>query len=917
MKSRLISILLIVMLLASSLTSCGVLPYPFTSDDENATVTFKFYVDGVYQTTQTVVQKDYDKTEIYQPEEKEGYRFIGWFTDETCEIPYYPSEHNDKKTIVLYGKYIPISTGNEGCDHFWILGYCRICEATCTHTWDHAVCQICDMPCDHGNTKLGDTCKTCGKNLKSNSIVITVISPDESDDTTSKVEFPTSMYLDEIFAHCMTFFGYKYRHSVFDIKIDGEPVTDGSVLIDKDCTLEVTIKKDVITVNTTIIEANGSTSYQVIHLPKTGITLERLGLLAFPQSGGFDKLKASTDIEIDGKKITDGSYLINQNCHLTFTVKSTPTDPKPSDISVRIVIESTGEVYEERFSKHEVDGETLSQLIRTISGLDLDEMLASGVVTLNGSYIYSDGVYSYNEENEIVYTELKDGQIQINFSAIGDMGDSDMNESAVITVNAGITYEEVVSEMLGLTWEEYEAGYFSTQSDNYTAIYRDTVLNKSIDIWAIKYRNHDKTEKVQLVIELNFDGIEKTRLELDYGTSLSEALKQIGLDLNVLLADEEVFLSFNVRPLVTDVKIKYNSHILGWRTCDEHEWRDRQCVKCGAICYNVYYDNADCSICGCYHPTERELIGITFQWVTASGDFKENSDVRILEGQTLEEVILKVDGRDLEEILSNNTVYMNDEEIVYFDCIVEKGAVIRIATDHCDHDWKDGHCRKCLRYCEHSFFEKSCTICDVEKQDPGVPVYVYLEVNNATVTEFEIEFGTALEDVIRMAGYDSLESMLENGELKVYGHPVQVGDDLHLYGDERIYYMENKPVCSNHKWSNGVCTLCQTYCDYIYFDDGDCPICDSYHPQKSTNGKKISVKFYVYDESGKMIESNHKVEMPYGSHLKEAMGYVGWDDLDILLKEGRLTVNSVEVKAGDDVILYGGEKVEYFRGSPS
>ena len=127
---KLISLLLAVIMLTTALASCDILPFPLPgSVSEDKEITVEFVVDGISVKTETYNTKDLTPDALYTPDEREGYRFIGWFSDASCEMPADLSDivTNKSNTVIkLYGKYLPIGGGVAGCNHFWILGYCRL-----------------------------------------------------------------------------------------------------------------------------------------------------------------------------------------------------------------------------------------------------------------------------------------------------------------------------------------------------------------------------------------------------------------------------------------------------------------------------------------------------------------------------------------------------------------------------------------------------------------------------------------------------------------------------------------------------------------------------------------------------------------------------------------------------------------------
>ena len=944
MKSiRLVSLLMAMLMLILSFASCNMIPW--LDNNKNITVSIEYYIDGNLVKTETINTKQIAETERYSPEDREGYRFIGWFTDSTCEIPYTTADLTDSggKTIKLYGKYLPIGGGTAGCNHFWILGYCRICEAVCEHNWKYAVCTICDTPCNHGETEIGKTCKTCGKELKQNKITITIGAPDEQEESSyDTVDFDTAMYIDEILAHCMTYWGYKFRNDIFDIWVDNELVTDGSTLISKDCTVLATLKKDVIRVNVTMIDRQGDRGEQTLYLPKEGITLEKLGLIVFPQSGGFDKLLQEVTISIDENKITYGSYHINKPCNISFT-----ENPKedPDMFTFTLVMAKTGEIYKGQFSSYETKGSTLSQLIARISHLDFYDLLLNGYITVNGLPVYNDMPIS-NQDTEVIFTELDEGQIRVNFSALGDMGQSEINEKTSIITDTGSTYEEVVQKMLGLSWEEYEDKYFSTQTGDRVAIHRNTVLNESISITAIIYRNHERTDKVYLSVELQFDGIEKTRLELDYGTPISQALEMIGVDFEALLGQDDVFFSFNVRPLVSDVKIKYDSHIIGWKSCDMHEWVQRQCAKCGAVCNYEYYESISCPVCSYYHPTAKEdtIMVYTLLYLHGGTYYVDNG---ITLGEFLDNLRLTDTGRKMVE---KGFVHLNFKPITDMSIILSNGDKITCDFSVCGHtDDVDEFCTICIDLCEHEWENRGCTLCGFqcfkEYESGDCPVcgsyhpaenpdddnknfihfYTFDEHGQMidSGVRIDIKGGESFRRIFEGRFGDALYDMMEHGYFRVNGTLVteENMDEIQLSNGIKVEYYhgeycdhqwDENGMCMqcgrecNHTWIDGGCRVCGRSCEHVW-ENNVCTICGA------TSVIPKTLTFTYYENISGTIKTLENQTIQNGSTISDLMKQLGlsWE----LIERGEIYINGIQIDA-DHVLTHNSGlhfKVEFIR----
>ena len=155
-------------------------------------------------------------------------------------------------------------------------------------------------------------------------IKITIGAPDEQEESTyASIDFDTPVYLDELLAHCMTYWGYMLRYDIFDISINGNVTDNGATLISEDATVIAKLKENIIRVHATLTNTDGRQEDQIFYLPESGITLERLGLIIFPQSGGFDKLLSQAEIVLNGRKITsnDAKYKIAADCNIDIRMK--------------------------------------------------------------------------------------------------------------------------------------------------------------------------------------------------------------------------------------------------------------------------------------------------------------------------------------------------------------------------------------------------------------------------------------------------------------------------------------------------------------------------------------------------------------------------------------------------------------------
>ena len=846
---KLLTILLTLVMIISTLASCNMLSLFLNNED--VTVTIEYYIDGKLVSTETLTATQIAETERYTPEEKSGYRFIGWFIDETCEIPYSTTDLIDpeNKAVKLYGKYLPIGTGTTGCDHFWIMGYCRLCEAICAHSWKCAVCTICDTPCDHGATEIGNTCKTCGKQLDKNKITITIGAPDEQEESDyATVEFDTAMYIDEILAHCMTYWGYKFRNDIFDIWVDNELVTDGSTLISKDCTVLATLKKDVIRVNVTMIDRQGDRGEQTLYLPKEGITLEKLGLIVFPQSGGFDKLLSEVDITVDGQKITDGSYVVNKNCSMTFTAKKgTGGNLEEKEITLSLEIVDTGSHFQGSFPV----GIKLSLAIDELCGRVLERMLANGQVYLNGERIYEN--VELTSDAEVRYIELEEGRIIVNFHGSSDLGKGE-SVSKTTEVNAGMTFEEIVYELFEMSWEEYEDRFYNTRitgNGDYTTwipVYKDTVISNSVYIDAIGYYPHEKTDEVKLSIDIT--GIFEGEVTVPYDTLLSEAFELFDppLDFDTCLEEWDMFI--NVYALVSDSKLKYNSFIYGSKPCTKHEWKDQICSNCGITC-NYNYSSGDCPVCGAYHPSEeQETVQINLYSFDKDGQMIGEETIEILNGSSFKAVFEKLLGDDLDKMMNNGTFLVNgtiiteanaDEVRLYHDIKVEyyegKSCEHNWSEDglctecgrECDHRWINGGCTVCGKPCDHVWENNACIICGATTAIPTTLTFTYYE-NICGVTKTlenqTIQNGATISDLMKQLGLPW--ELIERGE--IYINEIQVDGDHVLTHNSglhfKIEFIRTQKECQ-HSFDKGVCIYCYYVCPHR--DDGSgsniCIIC--------------------------------------------------------------------------------------------
>ena len=547
--------------------------------------------------------------------------------------------------------------GSPGCDHFWLMGYCRLCEAVCSHEWKNARCTVCDMCCLH-STVSEDKCETCGKQMKAARYSVTVVYPiSDGANTESTLSYFKAMYLDEILSYELAYIPYTYRYELYDITLNGEKINDCSILITTDSTVELTYRQDAVRVNLTLITLENRESTEVIYLPKNGISLEKIALIVSPTSDSFSKVLNKYNIKIDGQPISDGGYVINKDCSVQLTERA------DSDyITVKFCLQTSNMTIESDFKKGIKLSDALSSLI---FGYRLDDMLMKGELFLNGERIFSD--VELNGYAEIDFYENTDGYINVNFRSHPDLGIGTATTTGV-KVKAGSTYEEIVYEMFGYTWEEYENAFYNTRTDNgaYTewqSISKDTVISKPINVAAIQYHSHEEGASVKLT--LNITDIYQGEVTVPYGTPLSVAFGAFdpALDFDVCLEEWDMFI--NTIHLVGDAKLKYNSFIYGEKRCTEHEWEDRTCTKCGILC-NFEYNAGNCPVCGSVHPTftiDKTALKIEIYCFDANGTPTANYSAEIESGKELYESINLAFGLDPTDMDENGYFVIDGERL--------------------------------------------------------------------------------------------------------------------------------------------------------------------------------------------------------------------------------------------------------------
>lgn len=819
---RLISFLITLIILSTSLASCGLFPFG-VSEDDNAVVTLNFHIDGEWVKTQTLTVGEIKEGKMYIPEEDADYRFVGWFIDGTCEIPFSLSDVSDRQSIDLYGKLLPIGGGAQGGDHFWILGVCRICDAICEHKWDHAVCSVCDMPCDHGSTMLGDECKTCGKLLTPKKIKITIGAPDEQEELTyASIDFDTPMYLDELLAHCMTYWGYMFRYDIFDISINGNVTDNGATLISEDATVIAKLKENIIRVHATLTNTDGRQEDQIFYLPESGITLERLGLIIFPQSGGFDKLLSQAEIVLNGRKITsnDAKYKIAADCNIDIRMKG-----KAENDSITVTIIQNGRLIGETSVK---PGVSIIEPLKIIDHLKLEDMLMNGEVYVNGERIYDE--VALHNDTTIEFVEFAPGTILVKFIGNTDLGRGDRVEKSIITTT-DTAFENIIYEMFGYTWEEYTDKFYQTRlciqengETTWLPVNKDTMFSKSVTVDSLVYYPHDRVDEVTLGITIT--GIYEGEITVPYDTMLSTAFDMLGLSFEASMHEWQMFI--NVFSLVNDSKLKYDSFIYGYARCDGHVWENSECQKCGMSCYHSW-NNGTCDICRteCTHDWNGDVctrcgssLGTS---KTRTYTYYENicGKIKIIENQTLNNSVTTIS--DLMnilglpwELIERREIFINGVEVDSDHILVHPSEThIKIefirTQDTCLHVFNDGICS----YCAYRSDDLSKAI-TVTYQNRTTHVPYSSRLCDVIATYFDLDF-----EYLNLRGYWTV--ILPDGKQRVYG-----SDRINKFGLTSVELLytsyESDPALCTHSWIDGICDYCHTQCTHDW-NSGLCMIC--------------------------------------------------------------------------------------------
>lgn len=709
------------------------------------------------------------------------------------------------------------------CTHFYILGTCRFCGTSCSeHKWEMGICKICDLPCDHVTEPIHprSICKICEIEYTKSDYEINVWH--DVDASESKYyaggtqQMDIDMTVNELCGRFLSTEFYILRHDILDVYIDGKLVTDFSQVVSKPSQIKFAVKESTILVHVQIISSKTSAEGErkTLFVPSYGVTLDFIGALLFPSSDGFAGLLQAADVEIDGTPITDPNYKIDKMCNLTLKMKddSGPTyEDKEGMIIVSFTIYGGAEGYSKNtmyFSK--LNPPTLSEAIKDLSGLKLDQLLHGGVITLDGQEVYDD-LELWGPNHDIVFTELKAGMIKLTFTGIGDLGTPNYENKSII-LESGTTYENAISKLLDMSWDEYSDQFFNTRiaigpSTEWIPVYRDTVLDSSITVTAQKYKEHDKTGELTLQIDIKYPGVERGSVTVAYGTTLSDALRQYNdiLDLDTLLEEADLF--FNVYGVLSDFKLKYNSVIYGYKRCDEHSWQDRVCTLCGTTCSHVYYTDGACPVCGATHPTSQAPEG-EYTLVLYIYDAEK---VLLFEGEKYYQYgaslhkTLYLMGYDLYDMIADGTVTVDGENILDDVFLYQDAKIVYRITEPCLHEWDNGYCTRCHRKCTHSIVGQQCILCHLDFIKVEFTEVIYGEV---TVSKtLDVIYGTCLSSVIYDLGYGYLD--FEYGHIYLNGQ--NQGYDVDLYDDCSLSYV----VKCNHTYdSNGFCTICKQECEH-------------------------------------------------------------------------------------------------------
>lgn len=696
---------------------------------------------------------------------------------------------------------------NTDCSHLWMRDVCRLCTKICEHEWVPGGCKICNEICYHSGIHENDTCSTCGKDLQDAPFTVNVTTNCEAHVTVGSPIFGRAESLKEIFDHIMSDRGY-YMYicaGLANIYVNGDLVTDYNTLIKDDCSIYVELKENAVRIDLSVI-GNKDVESDIIYLP-SGMPLSLLGDIMYPEKGGFSYILSIAKVEIDGNEVTDPDYVIDKDCKVILTVKDGSSGGIGSFI-VSLTDERTGLCSEMTVDSTFTIEDAINKLL-DMQGSEptpLAQLLLTGEIRINGERIYENGYITSDLKIEII--PFQDGHIRISFLGAPDLGKGDAVACAD-DFTAGVTFEEVIEALLGISYATYEESYYNTRITTYgshetwIAVDKDTVFTESHSIDALKYNDNPREDKVHLTIAFSFLGVEAQTLELDYDTTISEAFASIGADLNMLLDRAQLFI--NTYRLLSDAKIKYDSFIYGWTVC-EHVWEDRTCTECGTYCQSEYYGEGNCTICGAYHPSEHpDLRHVTVEIYTNSGVLIESLDFTFYSSIKPPELL-----RELGYETNQGYVYINGKldpgPVEYSELFGGETLKFYLIDDTgiCYHSWGGGVCSECGAVCEHaSARDNFCPTCYCD-----LITITFTTSINGNVSEPETYIvigGSTLYEFANRLGYTAGD--VENGYFRVDGESKRI---WYFITDSAVCYY----IACNHTYVEGVCSNCSQPCEH-------------------------------------------------------------------------------------------------------
>ena len=783
-----------------------------------------------------------------------------------------------------------------GCEHFWILGVCRLCSTVCSHEWGDGICKKCDCPCGHTQQQehKEDRCSVCREEYTRISYNVSVLSEGATRPTQYTMDI--AMSIDELCAHFIPTWIYIFRHKVLDIKVNGEAVSDFTKVINSDIELKYTAKSDALRV--TVTDGTVANSQEII-LPAEGVTMGLFGALLYPTSGGFDHLLQVATVVVDDVTVTNASYKVDKNCVVYVIPKSgtgggsTPPPAGDEKKEIHVTFENlvTGEYYE---GKPEA-GIKLDDAFKEICGLSLEYLFENGIVYLNGEQIYES--MPLEDHSSIQFAEVQEGHVVISFNGTADLGVGETVNKRVI-VERNCTFESVVLKMLDMSWEEYENSFYNTRitgEGDYTTwipVYRDTKIYDSLTIFAIKYKPHEKTENVTLTININ--GIINDSVTVPYDTLISEAFGRFTPPLDFEKCLEEWDMFFNVYALVSDAKLKYNSFIYGSKPCNGHVWADGKCTECGASCTYTYYEGK-CPICGGEHPSSRPegtYVKISIYEFDIDGNETNSTEIEVLEGTSIEEIAAKFWGK-LEDVLKNGTLTVDEKKVSLDDKICLYGGEKIVykygIPTNCTHDFERGVCRICEFVCPHEEkVNNVCTLCS----ERFVTITFY-DKKGDKVTD-----GPTIYVVIyETSSYGFVSEYLERNSMAVENGYLFVNG-------ERVYYYDFREDCEvwyvepcKHNYENGICKDCTHPCDHYFKSPLESTVCGSCginliplrptceHSWRESNMchrcgiqssevEHFTVKYYRYRSSDAYGKKDYSTSSEYSAPIYSTLGEI-------------------------------------------